>query len=436
MKFTTGIFFTIILSVLYVSNAQKAFQEVRSLLVNLKKSNDDDQLNANVREKESDDWCKQQITDAEQLVAQRQKEVDDLKEHIEFLEKTRKEAETDKKTRQDRIVSNEALLKKFKTQRCDNNLIFVKQLREIMQAVDIMGLLRADLVEYFNKKTEGTQGTAFLERFVEYSHLLDEKHKQTFVQLKAELSSLKPHKLDRTTESQKENLAKTEDLNAANDVITKEKERTTEAIGSGHVDNKQGELQKLDTPEFEKIAEFNIKTRTRVLAMIDGLIKHLKATREELTKNEIKAAEDFAVFQNAMEKEDARLVEKIAELEKEIKHLTNEITISEGQLVKRVKLLGEAKQKLALLQKMCKEKKAYFTAETKRRVVENKYIDQAIVIFDSFLKKLSERVRERVNTGKVDGKFVNEIGQRVVKSDPNVRTHVAGQVDVRNEVVL
>lgn len=168
------------------------------------------------------------------------------------------------------------------------------------------------------------------------------------------------------------------------------------------------------------------------------MVKHLKETREHLTKLEIKAAEDFAIFQNSMEEENERLVAKIAELKKEIAKLTAAIAVSKGQLVKREKLLAQAKEKLRLLIKMCKEKMAYFAKETARRTKENGYINKAMAIFDAVLKKLSDRVRARVNS-KVgaDGKFhVQDMGHRVVKSVKNVRKHVKDLNEKRNEVVL
>lgn len=382
--------------------------------------------------------AKKNILAAKTLMEKRLKDVNDLKAHIVYLQKTKKEAEKDRKTRIARIASNKALLKKFKEQRCDNNLIFVKQLREIMQGMEVMKLLRGDIVEYFNGKKKGHRGVAFLQSFEEFSHLLDDEHKNVFAQLKSEVSALREHKLDRDAETQKDKLAKTEDLNKDADELTKEDERTKKEIGKGHVDNKRGELKKLAVPAHQKIAAFNKDTRAKVLGMIDGMIKHLKVTRKHLTTLEIKAAEDFAIFQNSMEEENERLVAKIAELTKEIEKLTRDIAVSQGQLVKREKLLKQAQEKLRLLKKMCAEKMAYFKNETARRNKENRYINKAISIFNNAIKKLSERVRSRVNS-KVgaDGKFtVQDMGQRVVKSAKSVRGHVTEQNEVRNEVVL
>ena len=51
MKISTGIFFLILISLCYVTQAQKAFDQVRALLKNLQDSNNKDQALADEREK-------------------------------------------------------------------------------------------------------------------------------------------------------------------------------------------------------------------------------------------------------------------------------------------------------------------------------------------------------------------------------------------------
>jgi hypothetical protein len=441
MKISTGIFFLILVSVCYVSNAQKAFDQVRALLKNLQTSNLADQKNANVRQAAEKAWCKKVITAAVKLLARRQHDVDSLVAHIQFLTKTRHEAKVDRKTRQERIKANKVLLEKFKKQRCDNNLLFVKQLREHMEAVDVLGALRNDIIGYFNAKPKGFQGLGFVEKFSEYSHLLDDTHKASFVELKTEITNLRPHAYDAKGEAQWSKLANSKDIDAQGDRITKEKERNAKQIGTGHVDNNKGELKRLATPKYQQRAQFNTKTRKRVLAMIDGLIAHLKASRDRLTRDEIHAAEDFAIFQNSMDKENEYLEEKIAQLTKEILDLTNQINISNVQLVKRKKLRDQAKAKLELLRKICREKKAYFAKETARRQKEDGYIKTALAIFENKLMKLSGRVRRRAsrgNNGKnVQGKgFSDELGHRVVSNEGAIRSENTKQTKERNEVVF
>jgi len=436
MKFTTGIFFFILISICYVANAQKAFDQVRSLMQNLKTQNLKDQTGANLREKNERAWCVKEVNKAVKLLARRQHDVDSLVAHVKYLVLTRVQARKDRATRVQRIKTNLALLKKFKKQRCDNNLLFVKQLREHMQAVEVMKLLRGDIVAYFNAKPKGQRGV-FVERFEEYTNLLDEEHKQLFTELKSEITNLRPHKLDRKTETSMKTRTN-QNVNQQGDRLTAQKSRTKKQVGTGHVDNKKGALKRLKVPKHEKIASFNTAARKRILGMIDGLVKHLRASRRKLTSDEVHAAEDFAIFHNSMEKENVYLREKIKELTREITSLTNQLNVSRVQLVKRKKLRNQAKRALNLLRKMCKEKYAYFAKETARRTKENLTIDSAMSLFNRIVAKLSSRVRQRASaltvSGKLSGK--NAMAHRVVKSKKGVKSNLSGRVTSRRSVVF
>jgi hypothetical protein len=406
---------------------------------NLKNSNVKDQQQADVREKNERAWCTRQITKAVKLLARRQHDVDSLEAHIQYLVKTRVQARKDRATRVQRIKNNLALLAKFKKQRCDNNLLFVKQLREHMQAVAVMKLLRGDIVAYFAAKPKGQRG-AFIEQFEEYTSLLDEEHKALFTELKSEITNLaapRAHKLDRNAETTVKTRTN-EAVNAQGDRLTAQKARTAKQVGKGHVDNKRGALKKLATPKHQKIGDFNRQTRTRILKMIDGLVKHLRESRRKLTKDEIHAAEDFAVFHNSMEKENEYLAEKIKELTKEILSLTNQLNVSRAQLVKRKQLRDQAKKALALLRKMCAEKYAYFAQQTKRRVKENVSIDSALATFNKIISSLSARVRNRASSlttaGKLSGKEAMQT--RVVNSKTAVQGNLAGRQKTRAAVVF
>jgi len=439
MKTTTGIFFFILISIFYVASAQKAFDQVRTLLANLKASNQKDQQMADVREAAEREWCKKEISAAEALLARRQHDVDSLEAHITWLVKTRAEARKDRKTRQQRIKDNLALLKKFKEQRCENNLLFVKQLREHMQGVQVLTLLRADVVAYFDSKPSGQRG-AFIEQFEEYAVLLDDAHKQIFTELKNELTNLesaRPHRLDRRQETSIATRSDA-DVNAQGDRLTAQQARTAQEIGTGHVDNTRGELKKLETPAWEKISDYNKKARAKILGMIDGLVTHLRNSRRKLTRDEINASEDFAVFHNSMEKENEYLEEKIKEITKEIVSLTNQLNVARVQLTKRKNLRDQAKAALELLQKMCAEKYAYFQKETNRRTKENNTIDTAIKKFNHILDNLSRRVRDRASndvTGGAKG-FGDNMGTRVVSADSGERADLGKSQRERAEVVF
>jgi hypothetical protein len=399
--------------------SSNAFSQVKNLLVNFKNGITKEQSDADTRHEKDTKWCTAEIQKATELVASRQKDVDDLEDHIEYLKKTKIENEKDKKTREDRIVSNKKLLEDFKKQRCDNNLVFVKQLREHMEGIDVMKLLKKDIIEYFANKKKTVQ-TSFIERFSEFSHLLNEEHKQIFVELSQSINGL----------------VDTKPLIAKNQASTAHEQRTGDQVGDEHIDNTKGELKKLEHVAHESVDVYTDKLSKKVITMIDNLINHLEDSKEELTKNEIQAAEDFAVFQSNMGKENERLEAKIQELIKVIADLTQQIQVAEAELEKRKELLQNAKDQLEAVKTRCEEKKKYYESETERRNGELSTVDSATQIFNNIVDNLSSRVRTRTNNLSA-GKDVGEHVIKAVKSDEDkINTDVEKRQDKRNDVVF
>jgi methyl-accepting chemotaxis protein len=394
----------------------------------MKESIEKEQHDADERRVKEKKWCVSEIAKAKKILAERTHDVNELKTHIKFLEHEKDEAIKAKKSREGRIVKNEELMRKFKGQRCDNNLLFVKHLREHMEGVKVMKLLRGDIVEYFANKKKGETkanikvNTLFLERFAEYSHLLDEEHKQVFTELSQHINKLK-------------------DINPLNKKVneyTKEKERNAKEIGNGHVDNKRGELKKLATPGYEEAGKYNVHLEKDILKMIDDIIAHLKESREKLTKDEIKAAEDFAVFQDNTIKENAHLRRKIKKLAGEIEELGKKIHHAKEQLEKRVALQKQAEEKLHHIEKTCEEMAEYYKKETSRRNKELKIVEKATEIYHKVLSKTLERVRERANANYHGKKYnaKNVLSQHVVHTAGGETEGLGNRKKNRNQIAF
>jgi len=158
--------------------SQQVFDQVKSLLANFRGDIQREEVDASLRCAREDKWVSNQINLAIAKLAHRTKDVNDLKAHIKWLLNEIKETNNAIKNRQDRIAANLLLLEQFKKERCENNLLFVKSLREHIEGIEIMSLLRADIVEYFGKeKKKHPLKVAFFEKFSEFEHLLDEEHK-------------------------------------------------------------------------------------------------------------------------------------------------------------------------------------------------------------------------------------------------------------------
>jgi len=199
--------------------------------------------------------------------------------------------------------------------------------------------------------------------------------------------------------------ARTAALGRTTDSYSGTRSRTAGQIGRRHVDNTRGELKRLATPGYESISLYLTKLEKRVLAMIDQLILHLRNSREALTRNEIKAAEDFAIFQKNMFKENAFLEAKIKQLQHHLVDLKTQLTKANAQLVRREKLRREAEIQLANFRRMKREKDDYCRREHARRVTELGNVSHAESIFQNVLNKLSLRVKLRTQSNVEGGKY-------------------------------
>ena len=412
----TTVLFLTILALTSFASSQKAFDQVKNLLVNFQADIVKEQSDADVRNTSDSADCTSKISDGVKLVSDRQKDVDDLTTHISWLSNEQTESQKDKQSRADRIVANNQLLDDFKKQRCDNNLLFVKQLREHMEAIDIMILLKQDINQYFVSKSSNVNG-AFIERFSEFSHLLSNEKRQVFTQLASSVKQLP-------------------DVTALTDKTNANTSTIAGQIGTGHVDNSQGELKALATNSYDDSNTFNAATNVKIIAMIDGLVAHLKESRDNLTKNEIKASEDFALFQSNMEKENIHLQEKIDELIKTIADLTNQINVANAQLVKRQALLEDAKTTLSTYRRICKEKSDYYNNETARRTTELTTVGQATTIFNNVLANLSARVIDRANQDKAGLTLGNNLSAAVNTDNDALNQGLTDNVSTRKAVVF
>ena len=415
----TTALFLILLSFISYAYTQKVFDQVKSLLVNFKEHIQSEEISATNRCLSEDKWVKNQINLAIAKLAHRTKDVNDVKAHIKFLENEIKETLLAIKSRQDRIAANLRLLKQFKKERCENNLLFVKSLREHIEGIEIMTLLRIEIIKYFREKSK--KSVSFLEKFEEFSHLLDEEHKLILSQLTTKMNQL-PTDITQ--------------MDARTQQYSQTRARTSAQVGTGQVDNTRGELKKLVTPGFETMSLFLTKLEKKVLFMIDSLILHLQNSRDSLTKGEIKSSEDFAIFQKNMFKENIYLRAKIVSLNAHLVSLRAQLNASNQQLVKREKLRKEAEAQLAAFRKMKSEKDAYCKKESLRRANEINNVNQAQSIFLNVLNKLSLRVKLRAQSG-VEGKGYGK-GQTYDKAVRNAQRSsdegIASRLKSREEV--
>jgi len=265
---------------------------------------------------------------------------------------------------------------------------------------------------------------SFVEKFSEFEHLLDEEHKLVFAELKKKWKKMSARE------------KRTAELSAKTAAYSSVKDRTKAQVGTGYVDNKRGELQKLATPGYETLSLFLTKLEKKVLWMIDSLILHLKNSRDSLTKNELKAAEDFAIFQKNMFKENRFLRSKIKQLQAHLVDLKTQLTKAKAQLVRREKLKKEAEAQLASFRRMKAEKDSYCKKEHARRLRELHSVDSAEKIFQNVLNKMSIRVKFRTQN-KIEGKKYSKrekYAKEVLKARKGTESGLSSRIKDRAEL--
>ena len=420
-----------IIFVLYLSNiiqADDAFAKIKSALYNFQDSITLEQNQADIRYKAELAWCTKNIQVAQDTLSARTKDVNDIAAHIKYLRNEIEQVTKDKESRQNRIKQNNLTLEKFKKERCDNNLQYIKSLREHKTSIDIMKLLRGDLEVYFAKwlknplEAKKMKAGSFIEKMSRFAHLFDDKHRNIFIQL---VESMKSFAVD------------VKGLQAKTSSYTSQKARTASEIGTKHIDNTRGQLVKLESPAVVEAREYVIQLRTKTLTMIDALVAHLETSRKKLSEDEMLANEHFADFQAQMLKENVYLAEKIVEDDNLLLKLTVELKTSEGQLARREALRREAEENLRALRKTCQEKEDYNARENARRKGELKITANAITTYNNIVSKIQSRIASRVNSNFSGAKSysssdINE--KNVAEYQGTVHSGVSSNVKSRNAV--
>jgi hypothetical protein len=429
---TTVIFLIFVLCLSNYITAQDAFAKIKSALYNFRDSITTEQNDADLRHRKEVAWCTKSITYAQRTLTQRTKDVNDIAAHIKYLQNEITQTTADRDSRLNRIKQNNLTLERFKKERCENNLNYIKSLREHKESIDILKLLRADLVTYFNNwlknptRQNKLAASAFIEKMSRFAHLFDDEHRNIFIQLVESMKSL----------SKK---APVDVLHKNVNAYTTTRGRTAGEVGTKHVDNNRGELKKLEAPAVVEAREYVIALRSKTLLMIDALVKHLENSRRKLSEDEMLANEHFADFQAQMFKENAYLAEKVAEDNKLLLSLNVQLTKARGQHARRERLRVEAEENLRALQRQCKEKNDYYVRENTRRKNELNITANAINTYNGIVSRMQARIASRVSSNysgakQYQSKDINE--NNVVSYAPGVNSNVNRNVKDRNDVAL
>jgi chromosome segregation ATPase len=351
------------------------FTEIQNEIKEFCNSITHEQAEADARYNKEKEWCRVEIKKAEDLVAKRKKEVAALEDQVKQLKLKIEDNNKAIKQYADKIAENNKNMAEYKTQRCDANFNYITLLREHYDSEDMLRQLKVDLDAFLDKKIAHpmdesiTLPTSFVERVSAFGHLIPAEHQSALIQ----------------TMQAVDKYVQAGDVSGHINDSNENHHVARNITDTLHVDNTRGELQAMDHVAHIAPKEYFMKLKTKIDNIIEGLLQHLQKSKDDLSKKEMKANEDYAKFMIALEKENAELTRLIEGLKKENEALTAQLKKTEATLEEFRKLLKAAEDNLERLRRICQEKEEYHKRETARRVTETGNCDEAIKIFNEVL---------------------------------------------------
>lgn len=334
-------------------------EEVVDLLHNLRESNEEEQRQADARNVDEEAECASTIAVLEANVASADEEWTHAKNHLQFVKdelKTTQDAIIDLS---DRLLRNEQMLDELSAQRCEENAKFVQSLRQHKEALAILEVLRADLASYF------ATGEGDYAELIERVKILSVRS-NAFSQMKQKYGD------DFYSVSYSADSA------------------------SEHRDNDRDAMKNVDTSSVvSQRPGFTSNTESNIYQLIDELEDHLHKSLDDLEEAEIKAAYDFADWQDNTESENANLKAELERKQSYEDKLIADLEQAEAYEQKTHTAYDNAVAALQAKQAECEHKKNYYEKENARRAEENETIDAALQVMYDAIPELKDYTKTR-----------------------------------------
>mmetsp|Transcript_1352 Transcript_1352/g.1224 ORF Transcript_1352/g.1224 Transcript_1352/m.1224 type:complete len:396 (+) Transcript_1352:75-1262(+) len=302
------------------------------------------------------------------LKAQQREECDNSHAHTQFIQ----DEITDTETHLEWITNRRNTLNQqredLKAQRCEAAFVFVRNLKEHYDGLEVINFLRSDLNAYQNSANSFAEVSSGLDRLMQYAHLFNTNELNSFIQL-----------ADPKTEAELTDGAK---------------QRTAEQIGDDYKDN---DREALKLKEFDSdTEERNIQGGAvgKILALLDKLEARLHESIENLKENEIRAAYDLA---NWLDKADDELAALEADEERKNKYLAKlevDLEVAERTAQECEERYQQTLDTIAATEADLQAKTDFYHSETERRNGEIEILEECIRIFKSKVQALRQTIEE------------------------------------------
>lgn len=266
----------------------------------------------------------------------------------------------------DRIATNNERVENLLNDRCTQNRNYITGLKQNKQALAIIQILR-DAVNNFNPSLlEKKHLRVVAKRFINFLQFASKQHITGLSQI-------------------------LQDINAVPDV----QERTSEEIGTGHIDNTQDEITVADF-DSQTIEDLQ-SVKTKLVNLLDELEANLETEIATNEANEANANEQLSDFEVNVENENNFLTTEIAELNTELENLRNEKQASDEAVADCEAYLESLQNSLEDAQEDLEAATNNYNENNDRLQDEVALFQEVYDLYESEVASASEALKEEVD---------------------------------------
>lgn len=370
-----------------VQDANDAISSVLSLLQDLQGSNREEQEKADARYNEESAKYEAAIIELQNVYEDNTKHFAAAQDDYETIQEKKNDTTYALQWIQERIKSNSEKIEKLAAQRCESNALFIENLREHQEGMEVLEWLQQDLENLKNKGVLFLQDgeiQTYTQKLTGYSQIYEKQAIMKFIKLG----------------QQKQNNEGDELLSLVGNLICLCFFKflfflDLSAKEDGNTENDQDfQVQSFDSQVSDRNIEGSLTSH--VLDLVEQLIKKLEVSIAELEKYEIQSSREFATFKSKLNSETTLLNQ---EFEAKTVYL-GKVKIDEEVAFSVLNKAEETMKKSeALLNSNIEEytnKKNFYLAEKARREEENNIIDQVILVYKEKVVDAQQYLKDKV----------------------------------------
>lgn len=345
--------------------------DVLQLLEGLLKTSQDELAKLNQDWSEANPKLNEILSSAKTIRDNKRVVCSNLSDEIDALNQEIKKRQEHIESNKARVNTNIENVKEWEDRRCAANKVYINTLRDNKEALYLIDVLRKAINNY--------QPEALLSIKTNLITLVNLYSRSHYNNLKALLEQLPEDRVHA---------------------------RTAEEIGTGHVDNTQGEIV-INHGAIQSVIGIGAIKR-QLLELLDNIEAGIKATNQALQEKEIKANEDLASFKLDVLKENKSLEHENEILSKEVEELIAQRDRKVQEHNNCVAVLNQYEQDVASAQKTLEDATNRYEENRKRLEEEISLFKQVVEIYRAQIASASDKLKSRTQDYVDDNNFDNQ----------------------------